>query len=368
MYQLSNFYYKKSLNYDTKLLQGLLINKCLFNSPFYDKKYSLHDLGYGIIGPLLLKFVQYIKDISKDYDEILFFSREGYYLEKIYQKLYPDDNRIKYFLISRRAITVANIQSKEDIMKIFNTNYQGSIKKLFYHRLGVYLDNIDDIEVCCPNHNGIVEKYVDDNLETILKNANRERENYLKYIYKKINNINSRILVVDLGYSGTSQYELSKFIDKKIDGAYFIVSDNLKPLSLGCKVFSCYNNVIYDNSFDNNPLGKYSLILESFLTSPDGQLVCFNENSSPKFLYESRKREIIKLLDKIYDGIIDFIDDYLSINNKNINEINIEKNFIVHIFQKFVESKKFDDEMLKVFKVEDFYCGNNILDVMTHIF
>ena len=368
IYELSNLYYKKQLNYDTKLIQGLLVNKCLFNSPFYNKNYNLNDLGYGILGPLLLKFAQYLKQISKDYDEILFFAREGYYLEKIYKKLYPDDDKIKYFLISRRAVTVANIQSKKDIMKIFNTNYKGSIRKLFYHRLGIYLDDIDDIEVCCPNQNSIVEKYVDDNIEIILKNAKKERENYLKYINKKINNIDSRILAVDLGYSGTSQYELSKLINKKIDGAYFIVSDNLKPFSIGCKVFSCYNDVIYDKSFDNNPLGRYSLILESFLTAPDGQLICFDENSFPKFLYESKKNEIIKLLDKIYEGIIDFINDYLSINNKNINEINIDKDFLVHIFQKFVESKRFDEEMIKVFKVEDFYCGNNILDVMSHIF
>ena len=368
MYQLSSFYYKENLNYDTKILQGLLINKCLFNSPFYDKKYSLPDLGYGIIGPLLLKFAQYIREISNNYDEILFFSREGYYLEKIYKKLYPDDNRVKYFLISRRAITVANIQNKEDIMKIFNTNYKGSIKKLFYHRLGVYLDNIDDIEVCCPSQNNIVKKYIEDNFEIILNNSRKERENYLRYIDKKINNTDSKILVVDLGYSGTSQYELSKLINKKIDGAYFIVSDNLKPLSLGCKVFSCYNDVIYDNSFDKNPLGRYSLILESFLTSPDGQLVCFKENSFPKFLYESKKGEIIKLLDKIYEGIINFIDDYLSINNKNINEIDINKKFLVYIFQQFIESKKFNEEMVKTFKVEDLYCGNNILDVMSQLF
>ena len=368
MYQLSPFNYNLSINYDTQLLRGLIVNKCLFNSPFYSYNYNLFDLGYGIIGPLIFCFLQYVNRVSKNYDEILFFAREGYYFEKIYKKMYPNDDRVKYFLISRRAITVTNLYTKEDVMKLFLTQYNGSIKKLFLHRLGIYLKNEDDFEICCPQQNYIVEKYVDKYLDEILNKAKSERNNYLKYINKTIDSINHRILVVDLGYSGTSQVELSKLLKKKIDGAYLVVSDNLKPLSLGCKVYSCYNDIIYDNSFDDNPLGKYSLILESFLTSPEGQLICFDENAYPKYLYESKKKYTIKLLDKINDGIIQFVNDYSSLNNKDYDDINIDKEFIINNFKKFVESGKFDSEMLKVFKVEDFYCGNNIVNVLSKLF
>ena len=35
-------------------------------------------------------------------------------------------------------------------------------------------------------------------------------------------------MIIDLGYSGTAQYYLAKLMNKSIDGAYFVTSDNLK--------------------------------------------------------------------------------------------------------------------------------------------
>lgn len=365
MFQLSNYFYKPN-NDDEKLLLGLIVNNGLFNSPFsFNKELSLYNVGYSVLGPIFLKFIIWLNEISKNYDEILFFSREGYYLEKIFNLINNSKISTKYFLTSRRAITVTNIKTKDDILKILSTNYDGSLKNLFYNRLGIYLKDEEDIEIKCPQQLNICEKYVDKYFLDILNNSNLEKDNYLKYINDNFKDYqNKKILAVDLGYSGTVQYELSKLLNKKIDGAYFIVSDNIKPLSLGCKVFSCFNDIIYDDSFLNNPLGKYSLILESFLTSPEGQLLSFDKNGLPNYLFESNKEKTIQLLDSIYLGIKSFIEDYFKINNKNIEDINLNNELILHIYNEFMKNANFSEEMHKVFKVEDLYCSNAIINVL----
>ena len=82
-------------------------------------------------------------------------------------------------------------------------------------------------------------KNIEDNFNVYKKIFNKERNNYLKYCKKNIKGKN--VAVVDLGYSGTIQYYLIKLLNKKINGYYFILTDNIKPLKLGGKASFCYN-------------------------------------------------------------------------------------------------------------------------------
>lgn len=364
MYMLSNYYYGDKLNIDEKFILGLIFNKGIYNSPFgLKEKIDLKKFGYSVLGPIFLQFTLWLNKISKDYDEILFFSREGYYLQKIYN-LINNEKKSKYFYISRRAITVANIFEERDILNILNTFYKGSLKNLFLNRLGIYIYDEIDIEIELPRDISLVKEYIKKYSHNILENAKYERKNYLNYIKNTID-INKKILAVDLGYSGTAQYELSKFLNKKIDGAYFVVSDNLKPLSLGCKVFSCFNDIIYDESFSNNPIGKYSLFLEAFLTSPDGQLISFDEYGIPNFLYEGKKN--MEYFDIIFEEISEFIKDYSLLNTKDLEDINCSNKLIYSIFENFIKNGLFDEKLLKICKVEDLYCSNEIINAFDFI-
>lgn len=351
-----------SKDFNNNLVKGLVVSN-MYNSPFVNSSVqNLHDYGYSILGPIFHLYFSWLKEKTKAYDKLLFLSREGYYLQKIYD-LYNDNKDNQYFLISRRAISVANIYNRDDIRKILNTTYEGSLMSLFYYRLGIYIKE-QDTNVKIPRDNAILEKYIDRYLNEILANAEMERENYRRYIEREIPNyINQNLCVIDLGYSGTSQYELSKFLNKKIDGAYFVVSDNLKPLSLGCKVYSCFNDVIYDNSFLDNAIGIYSIFLEAILTSKDGQLLNFDENLMPNYIIEPHKEETIKKLDEVFEGIKDYILDMKELLEEDFDTFIPDKDFIIKNFEKYIENGNFTDEMIKLFKVEDFYCSDNVLEI-----
>jgi predicted HAD superfamily hydrolase len=59
-------------------------NDLLKDKDFGNPK-SLEELGYIFFGPLVFNYLFWLKDEIKDGDLILFNSREGYFLNQIYQ-------------------------------------------------------------------------------------------------------------------------------------------------------------------------------------------------------------------------------------------------------------------------------------------
>ncbi len=379
LYEISKFYNKSSNNLENSIMKGLIINGCLFNSPFAINKdnkgviKNLYEYGYSILGPIFLYFFIWLIKTVKN-KKILFVSREGHYLQKIYKHIVSKsalatelDNI--YFLISRRAISNANIKNFNDIKNILKVQYSGSLKELFYYRFGIILDEqTANILIELPKDINYVIPIAKQYSSIIIQNSKNESINYKKYVNNsQIDLKKDNLFIVDLGYSGSAQYELSKLLNIKIDGAYFIVNDNLKPISLGEKVYSCFNSTDYDNSFAINPLGKYALFLEAFLTSPVGQLVKFDDDANPIYIKEENKDILMNQLDLIYQGIIQFINDMADLNVKDIIDLDLDKNWILENFGAFVsEEKNFNFSIIDALKIEDFYCSGGIIKASIH--
>ena len=68
--------------------------------------------------------------------------------------------------------------------------------------------------------------------------------------------------------------------------------------------------------------------------------------------------ELMKKLDVIYNGICDFISDMADMNIKDINDLNLDKEYILNNFANFIKSGNLNSEIRSTFKVEDFYCSN----------
>lgn len=365
----TSFFFNQCLDdLDNALLIGLIENYKLANSPFGKNNksdlpltFNLSDYGYCALGPLFLYYCVWLHSIKKN-KTILFVSREGHYLQKIYNHIFKisklnEINDNKYLLISRRAITVANITSPADIRNILKTDYTGTIGECMHYRFGIDISNQE--KIILPKDLRYVEKSCKNKFNEIIKNAKNEKTEYIDYLkslrIKKYENT----IIADLGYSGTAQYELSKLLKTKISGAYFVVSDNVKPLKIGGKVYSCFNN-INNKSSDFRILGPNSQYLEAFLTSPDGQLVRFL-NHKPVYLKEYKKSELIKKINKIYLGIINFINDYSKLINKNIYDIKIDNQFVINNYASFANhfnTHIMPKEFLDTFKFENFYSFN----------
>ncbi len=370
-----NLIASKNISIHDSVLLGLLYNKVYFNSPFalnykLSKSiiHNLKDYGYAVLGPIFLKFfIWFFNNIDND-ETLLFLAREGYFLEKFYNYFKEKFQNSKahnienlYFLASRRAITVPNIQNIEDIKNILTSNYTGTIKELMLYKLGVIPnEKLKNISIILPQDLDLVMETITPYISEILENAKKEKENYMSYIEKNIPNYKDKNLsVVDLGYSGTIQFELTKLLKQKVSGYYFIVSNNLKPISQGCKVYSCFNEVKYDDSFNKSPISKYSLLLESFLTSPQGQLINFDENTIPNYLLENDKDSLIENLLKIYAGVIELFNDLYDIFGTELLSLDFDREIISQNLENFVKNTdSLPRELESVLNVEDLYCSN----------
>lgn len=370
MYELSSMYNVSQNNIENSIMKGLIVNKILFNSPFSlscsSNQSLIHDMysyGYAILAPVFMYFFEWLSKMSSDKVEFLFVSREGYYLQRIFKHFIKNSSLKEssncYFLTSRKVATISNIHTLDDVKNIFSNGYNGSLFELFYYRLGIILDKHYQNEfITLPNDLDYVMSVASEIFNDILLKSEQMREGYLDYI-KSVIDISSdkEYIIVDIGYSGSVQYELSKLLNRKISGAYFVTSNNLKPISIGANVYSCFNSIEYDDSFKDSPISRFSVVLESFLIAPVGQLQGF-ENGKPIYMSGKDRQDLIKSLDETFNGICDFISDMSEINVKDISTLDLDREYILNNFLKYMESGKIDSNIRKTFKVEDFYCSN----------
>lgn len=390
LFEISNFNLDidPSVSLDDSLVWGTIVNSNLFNSPFSlnesDKTGLIKDLysyGYSVLGPLFLYFFIWLLNSVKENETLLFVSREGYYLQKICELIEKRINNSKldkinniYFLTSRRALTVANIQNLSDIEEIMQRNYDNNtLYELFYNRLGIEISLEQDRVINLPDDFNLVMKIAKEYFPQIRNNALREKRNYMKYL-DSVLPTKDFLSVVDLGYSGTAQFELSKLINKKIGGYYFCISKNKKPLSIGLPIKSCFNKSIYENNLDSNVLYKYSMLLEAFLTAPEGQLVRFVEatNNSeeviPDFLPVQKDLDKrVKEQEEIYTGISDFINKIIDLRGEDILQMKLSKESVLNNFEHFIKEEEADkgkNLFDRIANVEDLYCGEKSRNVM----
>lgn len=360
------------------VVYGNIFNSYLFNSPFSINKKNvtvnnIYEYGVSILSPIFIYYFSWLLNELKENQKqhLLFVSRDGYYLEKMYKHILTNSNlkylnniKCDYFLTSRRAASVACVKNKEDLFEILKTQYDGNLRDLFEYRFGVKLE-IKNKKIKLPDNIDEVKEIILENLDIFLKTAEEERKNYLKYIETIEKEIKDDYLTfIDLGYSGTAQYYIAKLLNKRINGKYFLTSANIKPLKLNCNVECCFNSND-DGTIDIfNPLYQNALLLESFLTAPYGQLKSFNKKGNkviPEYIDVKNSEDVQAKLDIILESILDSFDILIK-NNIIFDEIKLNKENIYKLYIQFINNiNEAPKEIVDLFYIEDFYCCNKVI-------
>lgn len=365
-------------NIADKVYTGAIVSK-LFNSPFVlndnKGKIELNDLkslGYVMFGPIILNYMIWVlnESLTNGINQIAFLARDGYLLNQLFDLLKKSNSKLEeieahYLLASRRALSIISATCKDDLVNLLNTNYNGSICNLFYSRFGIEIDN--DSNICLPEQIEKAKTLLEDYYEEILKNAENERNNYTKYLNNIGINLNGEIMISDVGYSGTIQYYLSKYLKKGLNGYYFITNEGNSPLKiLGNKVNGLYGEN-QDYLKTNVDIYKYHLILESVLTAPIGQFIKIDNNLNPIYLNEERLDT--NFINEIQGGIIEFVQDIINTLGDSILEYKPSNEVVEKIFTYFIEEKASISEELKYkFLVEDNYCSNSSISVFDYYY
>ena len=222
--------------------RGIVSNR-IYNGLY---KYSMeYEYGYIYGGLFVLGYCQFIHDYCKknDVDKILFLSRDGDTIKKVYEKLYPTD-RTEYVYWSRKAATVlmAN-EDKHDYFRRFiyhKINQQYTISDILKSmQLEFLLGELSDWkEIWLEKEKILTDDYgksqfVDLKLEDELTDKNgyllrrfieakwelvtefyREQQEAAKKYYQTVLSEAARVVAVDIGWAGSGALALSHLVEK----------------------------------------------------------------------------------------------------------------------------------------------------------
>lgn len=338
---------------------GLFVSK-LFNNPFVfeDDKCAIHvddvkDVGGLFCAPIFMDFVSWFEDMveKNNFRNVWLGARDGYLIQKLYGIMYPYRNTT-YYLTSRISAVRAGMKSVEDISYVDEMKYSGGLSDNLKTRFGINVTDIPD-EAIDYEKDGLL-RYA----STILDVSKTKRTNNLRYIDNVCGNDDS-IAFFDFVAKGTCQLYIQKLVSNPITGLYFMQLEPEYMASKGIDISSFYTEAERETSaiFDNY------YILETILTSPDPSVDEFNADGTPVFSTETRTESDIECFMRAQEGIIEYVERYISICPKA--EIKISKTLDEAMLKLIHNIEIRDNNFLKLTVEDPFFCRmTDITDVL----
>ena len=302
---------------EKKIPDNYNLDESLINSFINYKKFDskLEEFGYKLFGPFMLGFSNFVNKNSKC--DILFLSRDGYFMKKVYDTLYKNNNS-KYFYASRKAFIIPKFHldsSFENIKNSFAWGYKLSWKE-FLNALNLKIElkdiDTDNIQLrddfFSSNNEVIYNKYIRDTLQ-----AKADEQFELLNEYWKTNISSSNVTIVDIGWRGNMQKAIeSIFPDINITGLYTgILCD--KPNYKGYmfdvkKTLDVFKKEVY-----------FNLMFESLFFAPHGSTLGYKKENNEVLpvlenLSETYKHSY-KLMSIIQNKCLEFINDISEYND-----------------------------------------------------
>ena len=329
-----------NMNLSDRIRIGMFKTR-LFNSPFQfedsEKKITVkdvEDLGYLFIAPIILDFVEWFSEQVDKYKlkNIWFSARDGYLIQKVFALMFPD-TKSDYFLTSRISAIRAGVDSVSDVKYVDDMKYCGGVEDNLKIRFGIDAEKIDPRNV--EEKNIGLMRYA----KVILNVSREKRINYQKYI-EKLNVKEGGIAFFDFVAKGTCQMYIERMLKNPIKGLYFLQLEPEYMKNKKLDILPFYTekerdkSEIYDNYY----------ILETILTSPDASVEEFDQKGNAKYAKETRNDKDINCIEQVQNGILEYVNKYLSILpynkwevNKKIDEVFLSLIHNVNINNDFTE-------------------------------
>lgn len=313
--------------WDELMLGHILSDVSVFNSPFemgmHTGKISIDSvemLTELCFLPITMAYMAWLirRLQGKAGCVVLFASRDGYLLEKIYKNIRRDRPELnlpesKYFYTSRKAMSevipvdeygiealCANLDHyrKIEMIKHLERLFGIALRNELKQYEGMCFGEIDKNQLM-RDLMGVKEK--------ISAHADACRKGYLEYIRKLELDRFEDVYLVDLVAQGSSRYGLSRLCKKEVTllalgtaelPNLFIAEPHLAE--------SMYGGVV---TGVGSAVGAMFTLLEMGYASGEGQLIGFTEDGAP--LFDDATEYNKGLLERVQGKILSFIDSYV---------------------------------------------------------
>lgn len=319
MEMLESSLYSRMISDKLSLEENIVISHFAakaYNSPFGEFErngklifHTLEEITGTLIAPIIFKYMLWlVQNITKsNYDLVIFPSRDGFLLKKIYQQFQEKEKKIElpeplYLYTSRRAALTAAVQNESDLQYILNVDFSGNAQEMLKARFGM------DIETAADQAGQVQDGA---NLNRILSHCAEERKNYCSYIQSTGLENHRHIAILDFVAMGSVQEALERLLDTQFTGFYFLKRSADKPCMKGLRCQSLYKE---SGDFQNDSnIYKYYYFLESIVTSYEPTFWGIDENGKKLFYQESRSKEELIILEKIHNEILRYCSEMLDL-------------------------------------------------------
>lgn len=339
----------------------------------HNSNQSLYDFGYTFLGPLLGTFIQ---RFDAEYPEStpVCLAREGWAFDRILRRvqnarLIKNLNTPVYFRVSRSLLCRFFIGVPDFWSYLLKKNFKGTILQFLINRVGMTRDEAEgaiDEDVL----QRIIELPVDCNyLENILFShrdffrnyARSTQEAFVSYVNSlQFMDPSQDFTFLDVGYSGTIQMLLTSVLQRDTKGFYFVtcVPEQNKIDKFNVNIKGAFLQNVEWN--DGNLLLDRSLVLESILTAPHGQVrdIRKQEDGGFEFFYgrealpQTHSQDLTAIIDGAAECVMDNIQNNVSYSDSEISEI--YKAFVTPI-------SAIPEDVSHLFSLDDDFSGNGLL-------
>ncbi len=383
-----------SNNLNEELTLGLLVRANL--APVFYPQFSsrdlvpptYHALGYTVLGPLVLSFVQWLaQQASADSTQRLYFlSREGEFLKKVYDIWVPHADAAppsEYLVLSRRAVTVPMIGGIDDIESLARTRYfENHVCAFVRERYGLVLTNEEWLTL---EHQGLLDadrqiEVRDGEIEhikpllvallpRILAQAQSEMPCVMAYLNGVGLNRGGKFAVVDVGYSATIQGRLNQLMGCKVHGYYMLTDARAQPIAsrFEVNVQGCFGQYV-PLTDDATALLRQSFDLEKLLSSDEGQIIRYNLLPGGVVAPEIRElsRDEVRgqpIRAQIRAGALQFIDDAIATRKNLLADYVVPTATGRQLYETLVKNPSEQEEaLLRELVLDDYYCGRDLVN------
>lgn len=292
-----------------------------------------YEIGVKVGGSMYLGLIRWIEDKIKKagkIDKIYFLARDGFNLYNIFKGL--GYKNIEYLYASRRAMLLAGIDelNEEALSSLPPYTFYQSVGEIL-----TYLDftGIDEESVKKCGFSGFndtirglcdfnkMKRLYKLNEAYVLKKCKEERQ-YAENYFESIGLLNSKSIIFDCGWNGSSQYLLDKIlklVNYKGENKFLysgIMNTEKSRRQLKGKKYECY---FFGHNFNNDIEDKVRLpivIFELFFGA--------NHNSVWKYRENGYELEELEKEQNHKNSILMGITDYVKLTHSFVDKYNIE--------------------------------------------
>lgn len=254
----------------------------------------LEEAALLFVAPLICKYIIWMIQSLKSgqCDLVLFPSRDGYLLKKIYDKFKAENPYLNlpeavYVYTSRRAALVSAAETEADVQEIVDFIFVKDKEELLKDRFGIGYTKDMNISN-----------------KMLLAKCKEEQKFYKKYLKQLGLDGCKKIAFMDFVAMGTVQAALEQIMETEFEGFYFLrrLADKKKMKELKCH--SLYKEA-GDFQIEAN-VYRFYYFLETIITSYEPTFWGVDKTGSHIFYTEKRSKEAIELIKRIHDEVLSY--------------------------------------------------------------